>query len=459
MNKKLSNILKFEKIESVSQLKDWQPTNVIRAAKEIEKNYPDLFVSESNSIQKLLEDLKRRKRQSDWDGFYWGNLVQLAIILFDGKQELEKELDVCKFLLHQIHHDGKVAFNFVMFNNYLKCFDQSSKLTEHMANSLGQCNWSNSNWPNIKDLIESFDIFNISKAPERIADFMCSQQDPFDSLLKENIQAPHGQGLMQVVHKIFVTRLKQRIAKGEIHSIKQLLNWIKPPHKENPIEGEAASLAVDALLSPWIKRDPSLEAKEIIKNNLISSYGDPRLRQNINIITWNLCSKESHTVILKWLTGATVKVFYEIIANSVDADVDQRKMWENRKNLWLKYFNEGMITEAWFALNSRASKEAKIIYRKTGDVALQKFGNNTSKNIQDRKKCLLIMKVNGRLVAEGSHNFFTHIFPKNSSDIILYRKSYKCENIRSVSKKTGHVKIHHHPILKWGEEVNKILVK
>ena len=456
MNNTLSYLLKHQYWHPVKPPKDWEPNDVIQISEQIKKKYPDVPDPGDLDVQKLLAELKSRIIKKDWSKYYWEDLIKIALSFFDSSHLISEESEICDFLLKEIHHDGNFAYNLALFDLYIRKFNQNSELTKKLASAFdNNCDWTIGDHSKIRELKDEFDIFNRKKVPKLIAEYMISNQYPFSALIDKKIQAPHGKGLMQVVHELFVDKLKPKLAQGDLYSTKQLLSWIKPPEKDKPIEGEnAAGLAIDALLSNWKDTEPRSEVKETIKNGLIDAYGDPRLNKQ-NVIAWEQCNKESKQILLKWLTGATIEMFFEIIAKSID--VNNRHMWINRKELWLHLHQNGEISEAWFCLSKDGEKEVEKIYRKTNDATMQEFAQNNSHDASDRKKCLLIMTVKDRIVVEGSHNFPTHIFPEGSMDIRLYQDSYNCREIRRVQDKPGHKNFNHYK--NWRESVLKSLIQ
>ena len=177
-----------------------------------------------------------------------------------------------------------------------------------------------------------------------------------------------------------------------------MLSWLSPKGEYDPLQGAGAAQALDALLKPWEKGDPDADLRHLIEARLIAAYGDPRI-QSTGV--WSLISADARRVILKWLAGATIQVFFDIVTQA-----DQSHMWSDRKRLWMDLFDDGLITQAWFALSAAGIRVADRLRNERDETPLA-FGRNRSQSSQDRHKCLLIMNVQGRWVVEGSHNFPT----------------------------------------------------
>ena len=183
-------------------------------------------------------------------------------------------------------------------------------------------------------------------------------------------------------------------------------------------------LTYDALLEPWEKLTPDSDFQHLIEARLLAAYGDPRVHSSG---VWLLASGVAKRVILKWLAGATIEVFFDIVTRA-----DRTHMWSDRKRLWMDLFDDGLITQAWFALSDAGARVAARLQREQDEIPLA-FGRNRSSSSQDRNKCLLIINVQGRWVVEGSHSFPTWVFPSGDSDaLVSYEDSYTCDQFRRI---------------------------
>ncbi|MCY4255707.1 MAG: EH signature domain-containing protein [Gammaproteobacteria bacterium] len=409
------------------------PRQVLEAATCIRRRWPHAESETSDSdTEKLVEEMDLRRKSSDWSDFYWRDATQTALA-FAGSDLWERRRfrDLLNLMLDQIGPngtDGNRAYIRALFRKYLATFQSDSRLTFKLAEKLrSKENWRETGLP-IEALVNDWRIFDVKDAPRWIANRMREYKSPFAALRNVGMEAPHGAGLMQETHKIYVNLLKEEMSSGKNKNILRLLDWISPPEHDKSLD-KGAELAIDALLEPW-HTPPDTTTKKLITARLVASYGDPRLTQ---AGVWPRCSNAARNVIFRWLIGDTIKAFFKVISEAVESH-----MWSDRRDLWLCLHEQGRITEGWFALSDAGVHYANRLAREPNNNelqhALRAYARNKSRSSQDRQKCLLIMKVNGRWVVEGSHSFKTHVFPTTGESCVTpYQDSYTCEQFREMS--------------------------
>ena len=422
-NRQLSELLKQTSLPKLRWRQ--QPNTVFEEANKILNRWPDVENTDSDlDAVELTNIMVRRYRNNDWEGFYWMDVTRTACAFFgDGLWKNQRFDSLNNFIIDQIVPGVNGPFLRAMFEIYLKTFDpKSTKLTRPLAGKFKNC-WQDLNLP-VDFLIQEFQLFDIDEVPhQKIANYMDDEPKPFEALRKMGVAAPHGPGLMELAHHSFVSRIVPQIQNGEIESVKKLLDWLDPGGETPPLQGEAAARAVDTLLLPWLMRDPDQELKAILENRLVRAYGDARVS---DVGVWRACSDRARQIILKWLAGTTIREFFEIITIT-----NRSHMWHNRKSFWINLYEENRILEGWFALSPAAEEAANNLNRNRNDVKLE-FGKNCSTG-NDRKKSLLIMKINDRWVIEGSHNFPTWVFPPGSLLTLKpYQTEYTCRQIRTI---------------------------
>ena len=410
------------------------PQRVVQAAARIRRRWPhaESDASDSDPV-KLAEEMDRRRKSGDWTDFYWKDATQTALALIGGnlwKQPRYRKL--LRLLLDQIGPNGtngNRAYIRAMFRKYLATFQSASRLTVRLSEKLqSEESWRETGLP-IESLVSDWRVFEVKDAPGWIANRMREHTSPFTALRNSGMEAPHGAGLMQEVHKKYVGLLKPEMSLGVDAGIRRLLDWISPPEHQKSLE-KGAELAIDALLEPWERKDPDPAVKELITSRLAANYGDPRLKQGG---VWSRCSETARAVIFRWLIGDTIKAFFKVISQVVESH-----MWAARRQLWLDLHGQGRITEGWFALSDAGVHYAEQLAREPNNHelqhALRAFARNKSRSSEDRRKCLLIMKVDERWVVEGSHSFKTHVFPRTGElRVTPYQNSYTCEQFRDMT--------------------------
>ncbi|MCY4221818.1 MAG: EH signature domain-containing protein [Thiotrichales bacterium] len=408
-----------------------EPVEVQRAAASIARCWPHVEADtvETNPEQ-LVEDADRRLRENDWGDFYWTDVDRAARALIDiDLWRQARYADLLRFLLDQVRPEVNRPYLRTLFRKYIETFEPNSRLTRVLAPVL-KVHWREADLP-VEALVTQFRIFDLDPSPAGvIAAFMAGQDDPFAALRALGVEAPHGPGLIAAAHPLFVTSLAPRVAKGESAAARTLLSWLKPGREHEPLQGAGAAQVIDALLEPWEKRAPDADLQRLIEAHLLAAYGDPRIDSSSSGVWWPSISGVARRVILQWLAGATIEVFFDIVTRAVKGN-SSGYMWPKRRKLWKELFDEDRITEAWFALSEAGVRVAEHRQRKQ-EIPLA-FGRNCSRTSQDRSKCLLIMKVQGRWVVEGSHIFPTWIFPPGDLSVFApYESSYTCELFRDL---------------------------
>ena len=396
--------------------------------------------SVETDLGQFVRDVDRRRRSGDWSDFYWIDVDRAARALIDsGLWRHPRYADLLQFLLDQVRPGVNRPFLRTLFRKYIETFDPGSSLTRDLAPVL-KVHWREATLP-VEALVTQFRIFDLDPSPSLvIAAFMAGQDDPFAAVRSVGVEAPHGPGLMASVNPFFVSSLAPRIAEGVPAATHRLLSWLKPPGEDEPLQGAGAAQAIDALLEPWAGRAPAPDLQRLIEARLLAAYGDPRIRFTG---VWSLISAGARRVILQWLAGATIEVFFDIVTQAVAGDPSEH-MWPVRRRLWKELFDEARITEAWFALSNAGVRVAE---RRQRDHQIPlAFGRNRSLGSHDRSKCLLIMNVEGRWVVEGSHSFPTWVFPRRDLSILTpYEPSYTCEQFRYIQGPEQPERIPHSP--------------
>ena len=430
-----------------------------RELKKIRRQWPHSDPDKSSQeADKLISELNRRHHNSDWSDYSWGDFIQAALLFIESDHlENPKFSELKSLLIRRIHHSKndrpsaeqfRRAYVRKVFYKYLEIYEPNSSMTRALANALSN-SWLDVGLK-IDSLVKEFQIFQTDGSPAGLlATYMVNENTSYSSLKKAGVQNPHSTGLMELAHKEFVIMLKSRIEDGDEIATKKLIDWLNPKHADTTIQHLGAYLAIETLLEPWRLRDPDDKQKELITNGLIKAYGDPRITAGI----WGICSTAARQVIFKWLAGKTILMFFEIVT---EAEISH--MWTDRKELWYGLFEDNLISEAWFALSK---KGIEIAEQKKHSLELDQleYGKNESQTAADRKKCLLIMKVNDHWVVEGSHSFKTHVFQKNDESFVKpYKDSYTCDQFRKsgVNRSDQFV---HWPIENWQNNVIKAIYK
>ena len=426
-----------------------EPVALLRAAASIAQTWPHIEVEPTEEDpEQLVAELERRCRSRDWSKFSWSDLDRASRALINSGLWRDSENQrLLEFLCKQVRPGVNRPYLRTLFRKYLETFDPESRLTRTLAPVL-KAHWRETALP-VEPLVTRFRIFDLDPSPSLvIAGFMVGQDDPFAALRGLGVEVPHAPGLMAAAHAFFVSSLAPRIAKGESAATRRLLSWLKPEGEDGPLHDVGAAQAIDVLLEPWQGQSPDSELQHLIEARLLAAYGDPRIHSTG---VWARISPSARRVILRWLAGATIEVFFDIVTRAVMGDPSEY-MWKIRRELWKELFDEARISEAWFALSEAGVRVADRLQHEHGETPLE-FARNRSQSSQDRRKCLLIMNVEGRWVVEGSHLFPTWVFPPDDLSVLTpYETSYTCEQFRYIHGPEKPERIPHSPTT-WRNKV------
>lgn len=155
---------------------------------------------------------------------------------------------------------------------------------------------------------------------------------------------------------------------------------------------------------------------------LIDRFGDPRRDKPA---FWALVGGEGKRVLYKWLARKSMEAMFEVVTKAA-TDVDNARLWTNRKRFWLGLYEAGRIDEAWVVLGQEAVPFARALHEQTGDKSFLNYGRQSGRS----DTSLLLMKIGSKTVVEGSHNFRVHIFPTRLRETPqLYSDSYDLDDI------------------------------
>jgi hypothetical protein len=192
-------------------------------------------------------------------------------------------------------------------------------------------------------------------------------------------------------------------------------------------------LVVRALLEPWIRTKPEPEHRKAISEFLLDQVGDPRLqRTRWDRIVRSLAesigeerAREVTQVFKRWLTEVAMREFFRAIAKTTDRP-DQ---WKQREAFWIAYLDEGLVTDAWPALGSRAKYQIDSLIRQSGERP--EYGQIRGGPSQSSS---IIMQIGDLRISEWSDNgscrFWSDTDPGAPK---LYAKIYDGGKLRTTS--------------------------
>ena len=170
----------------------------------------------------------------------------------------------------------------------------------------------------------------------------------------------------------------------------------------------------EALLLPWRNSQPNDGLKSKVMDFLIHHYGDPRIRKNL----WHGVSTEAIDVLISWINGRTLELFFKILQETADS------IWQYRQRFWTAYFKAGHIDEAWVALGP----DAAIVLKRLDDSKQLKFANLLR---SEASQSVLLIRIGQILFCEWSHNGRLRAQRIDSALApTMYRPYYESDDLR-----------------------------
>jgi len=430
-----------------------EPRSTITAAREIRRQWPDIVGRKLEAdAERIVATMQARLREDRWDNCSWSDVCDAARALCDPKLSLWQDrrfAQVQDMLLGEVRLAESPLFIETMIRIYIETWARKSHLTRTLSHELSKV-WQQAA-PDYGPLVEHYRLFDVERIVGNLLVRMSEAPNPYEALQDIRIAAPHGPGLMQVVHRSFVERMRIRLSRQDARSrdFETLLDWLHPAGQVRMAAG--AGMAIAALLEPWTERQPPPDLKSLIERRLVESFGDPRVAK---AGAWAECERASppaYRLMLRWLTGASLRTFFKIIDM-----VAGSPMWADRAKFWLERYEKELVTEALFALSADGVRIAHQFAARNPNETPLRYGQNRSYSSTDRDKCLLIIKDSGLWVVEGSHNFKVHIYSKTATEPVKpYEFSYDCNAIRRSQRDTENVEAIVHTPNSWQRKVGR----
>ena len=163
-------------------------------------------------------------------------------------------------------------------------------------------------------------------------------------------------------------------------------------------EAEARGALANSLLTPWAPGS-RLSARDGVRSHvqsfLLARLGDPRTRR----ANWLHVEESKIGVMRRWLSRASLKAFFDVVANHADEN------FEYRRAFWNAYLEAEAIDDSWLALGANVHAEAQGIRELHGSFArLRGASGNQS---------VLLIKVGPVIFSEWSHSGSLRAWPED----------------------------------------------
>lgn len=390
-----------------------------RTAQKILDRYDTPTVEQERDAERLFAEMLRRIRENDWYKVPMSLVMRVAGLVFSAAHRLREDLaGLRSFMIREVSFSSRPGFLNPMMRIYLESYEAGAKHTQQLAAVLkASQDRLGTRWQEL--LLNVPKLLDPVQAPFEVASLMDKMEDPWHELRMLGIRQPHGQGLMEMAHHIFVRQIASKLS--DRSQIERLLAWLKPAGQRPRQTG--AGQAIDAILNIWSNQDPPSDIKEMLIDRITDLYGHPRVNRSA---IWNEVDTKRETVFLRWLMGADIRFLFKVLT-----EVESRHMWADREAFWWSLYEQGLIDEVWIAFNEDGYRAAinKL------PMESRHNGHRFAKQIGEKDKSLLLMRIGNQIIIEGTYSFMIHAFDAYADGTPkLYEPFYDVAKIRAVGR-------------------------
>ena len=419
-----------------------EPRNLLKKIKRVDETFSDVTPTQTERDHEVIAlAFQRRITVGDWANCTVEDMAAAFRAAFD--KALQDRADLAplrNFLLREARATRHGRILKAMLDVHMDRYVQKSEHTRTFAKGLKA---------RIDQLpVRSQELLKVlpeALNPNGGATALGKRMAEADNVAKvfAGLPAIPSGGLVDEAGAAFIATLSPRMA--DPATACRVLNWFAPEDGRGRTVG--AHLAIDALLLPWQQNEPTDAWKRNLIDRLVAAYGDPRITPGG---AWGQVHPDAVETFIRWKTGATLEAFMDIVTRA-----EKKHMWADRMPFWRDLYHEGYIQDACVALSADAQEIARNVAKRSGEAKLGRYGRQIAGG-EDKIKSLLIMKINGKIVVEGSYNFQVHVFPDNHPDppkLHDYegrrRGRYDCKEIRDSLPARGEEKKTHDRGGKW----------
>jgi hypothetical protein len=404
------------------------PARLREAVANVRDRWPDVVPQpREEDRDAILRAFGKRIEQGDWQGAKMRETTAAARAAFDPKRVALAEYDDARaFLLAETSVSTRAGFLGCMASVHLESFAPGAAHTVALVGALrGALARIPGRWRIL--LEQAPEVLDPLQGPERMAQRMLADPDPYRMLEALGFVSPHGPGFLAHAHRAFVSLMRPSLGRGERDAFERMLGWLHPSGR--PARATDAGSAITALLATWTAQQPPEDLRARLISAIILGWKDPRLHKGG---AWVDVPEAEKAVLYRWLTGETLEAFLEIMTEQKENDTpDAERMWRNRVEFWRGLYKDNRIDAAWAALSNDGAAIARRRAQRAGSEELANaYGKQLSTGGRSRTS-ILILKCGDKIVVEGSDSYKVHIFKDTDPKAPrLYQKGYECERIR-----------------------------
>lgn len=385
------------------------------ATLRIEQAFPDFGSRATEDVVAVIRRVATALKLNRWDDVTTGDVATALQAFLDEVRPFPD--DFRKFLTEEAAATTNPRLLDVMVRAYLETWQAGSTKTRDLRDLIiVKSHKLPIRWQTLFQTCPEF--IDIERGPVALGMRMVGTDVPYQWLRAIGLAVPHDRGFMRLAHSAFV---KQSPDPRSGAALDKLLSWVTPDGVPALDDNRAAEV-VDRILSPWTTDTCPTEFRELCTARLVDRFGDPRRDKPA---FWGLVGDANKRVLFKWLARKSMEAMFEVVTAAAP-NANSARLWANRKRFWMSLYDAGRIDEAWVVLGKDAIPVARSLYQRTLDKSYLSYGRQAGRS----DTSLLLMKVGGKTVVEGSHNFRVHIFPTPSRQTPqLYAETYDLEEI------------------------------
>lgn len=307
----------------------------------------------------------------------------------------------------------------IYIRKYLSHPDDVKKISELIipsllvAESRSLCHW--------QSLHKSYEFFDYDKSSSNLSELLNNLHSANEFFIELGVSNEQkSTGLIEDVYLNFLKTFSRNLERNE--------GWQKHFGKFIDFSFNGQSLRfpqhkikiIESLLLPWISKKPDEELKNKITKFLIDSFGDLRIKPQ----NWIGVSDNAKAIFKKWLSGAALEQFFEIISESQGK---RGEKWEYRRAFWMAYYNSDLIEieDVWVILGKKYYNDAK---NRLGENI--SFGSLSSRP----ESAAIIIKIGSFIFSEWSDVGKCRAWSENDNRAPrLYKNSYSEDELRAIS--------------------------
>lgn len=381
---------------------------------EIAEAYQRASTLSLQDIQTLAETYTTRLIQKRWEGATEADVSMLLRATCAG--QLTQFTDLQEFLLQQAARTRRSNLLSAMCEGYFEGWKEDAPLTIKVSGIMRD---REDKLPDpFSSLVSSLpEVVDPSEGALKLAKRMAQDNHPFEMLISCGFADPHAPGFCTEASLHFLTTIPPVRTRADMD---RLMGWCRPDG-ELGLQGKQLIDAINLLLHPWIRNNPTKADQKSITDFLLHHFEDPRIAgEHI----WKDVDPDCRGVLLRWLAGDSIIAFMDIISA---VEHKKPKTWLMRREFWTHLYDEGTVSEAWVALHPVAVDEAQRRFDRTQNLSLKAYAKQSGKR---RDTSLLILRAGNKVIVEGSHTYRVHIFKEGALQRPeLYLETYKDEDI------------------------------